>query len=164
MTHIEKVTLNIGVGGPGEKMEKAKKLLAKLTGGEKPIETKSYKRIPAWNIRPGLAIGAKITLRSKKAEEMLKRCLEVVDRKIKEKSIDPYGNFSFGVPEYIDVPGIKYDPEIGLFGFDVCVTMAEKGYRTGKRKLSPRKVPKSARTTRENTTKFLNEKFGVEVE
>ena len=32
MISIEKVTVNIGVGTAGEKLEKAKKLLEKLTG------------------------------------------------------------------------------------------------------------------------------------
>lgn len=161
MTHIEKVTLNIGVGGAGERIEKAKKLLERITQ-QKPVETKSNKRIPSWNIRPGLTIGVKVTLRSKKAEEVLKKCLEVVDNKISEKSFDKSGNFSFGVPEYIDVPGMKYDPDIGLFGFDVCVTLAEKGRRTKKRKVGFKKVPLSGRVTKEKAAEFLKEKFGVE--
>jgi large subunit ribosomal protein L5 len=160
--YIEKVTANIGVGVSGEKLEKAKKLLEKMTG-QKAIETKSKVRVPAWNIRPGLPIGTKVTLRGKKANEFLGKCFEAVDKKIKEKSIDALGNFSFGVSEYIDIPGIKYDPAIGIYGFDVCVTVGKEGYRTSRRKRRTKKVPLSHKVTKNDTVNFLREKFGVEV-
>ena len=163
MVRIEKVTINIGVGNSKEKLEKAKVLLERLTN-QKPVETITNKRVPTWNIRPGSVIGLKVTLRGQKAEELLKRCFAVVENKIQRKSINEFGNFSFGVAEYIDVPGMKYDPEIGLFGFDVCVTISKEGYRTKNRKISSKKIPKSARVTREETIRFLKEKYGVEVE
>ena len=33
-----------------------------------------------------------------------------------ERSIDNEGNLSFGIKEYIDIPEIKYDPNIGILG------------------------------------------------
>jgi len=132
MITIEKITINIGVGQAGEQLEKAKNLLKKLTG-QQPIETKTKKRIPTWGVRKNMSLGTKVTLRGKKAEEFLTKCIESVDKQIKTKSFDEKGNFSFGVKEYIDLPGVKYDPDIGVFGFDVCVTLKKWGYRTTKR-------------------------------
>ena len=42
--------------------------------------------------------------------------------KILLRSFQDNGNFSFGIKSYIDIPGEKYDPEIGLMGFDVTTT------------------------------------------
>ena len=163
MISIEKVTINIGVGQAGEQMEKAKKLIEKLTG-QKAIERKTQKRIPAWGVRKGLAIGTKTTLRKQKAEDFLKKCLEAADNKIKKSSFDEYGNFGFGIKEYIDLPKIKYDPEIGMFGFDVNVTMKKWGYRNTKRKIKQTKIPKKHRVTKEEAINYIKEKYNVEVE
>ena len=100
---IEKVTINIGVGESGEKLEKAAALLEKLTG-RKPVKTKTMKRIPAFGIRPKMFIGVKVTLRGREAEEFLKKAFEAVGNRIKASSFDPLGNFSFGIKEYIDIP------------------------------------------------------------
>ena len=78
---IEKITLNIGVGQAGEKLEKAAKLLQNLADA-KVVQTKSKKRIPGWGLRIGLPIGCKVTLRGKKAEEMLSRLLVAIDKRI----------------------------------------------------------------------------------
>ncbi len=162
MINIEKVTVNIGVGTAGEKLEKAKKLIEKITG-QKPVQTVTNKRIPTWGVRKGLAIGTKVTLRGKKAEEFLNKCLDAVERKIKAKSFDENGNFAFGIREYIEIPGIKYDPEIGMFGFDVCVTLKKKGYRVKNRKIKKSKYPKRHAIKKEDAIKFIKEKFNVEV-
>jgi large subunit ribosomal protein L5 len=101
---IDKVTINIGVGKPGEPLERAEKLLKKLFPNRKPTRTKAKKRIKAWEIRPGLEIGVKLTLRKKEAEEALKWLLKAVDNKLSIKQFDKFGNFSFGIKEYVWIP------------------------------------------------------------
>jgi large subunit ribosomal protein L5 len=162
MISVEKITLNIGVGTAGETLEKAKKLLVKFTE-QKPVETKSIKRIPAWDLKKGTSIGAKVTLRGKKAEETLNRCLDAVERKIKKRSFAEGGNVSFGVREYIDIPGFKYDPDIGMFGFDVCITLKKWGYRIGKRKLKKAGMPARHILKKDEAIDFMVKKFNVEV-
>ncbi len=159
---IEKVTVNIGVGEAGEKLEKAVTLLERLTGS-KPVRTKSMKRIPAFGVRPRMFIGAMVTLRGQKAEEFLKRAFEAVGKQLREKSFDRFGNFSFGIKEYIDLPGMRYDPDIGVFGMDVCVTLGRKGYRVRRRLIKPAKVGSRHRLTRDEAISFIKEKFGIEV-
>jgi len=39
---IEKVTVNIGVGAPGDRLENAKGLISRLTGGRKPVDALSF--------------------------------------------------------------------------------------------------------------------------
>lgn len=163
MISIEKVTVNIGVGVAGEKLEKAKKLLEKLTG-QKPVENKSDKRIPTWNIRPGLAIGSKVTLRGKKAIDFLNLSLDARDRKVKDSNFDNLGNFSFGIHEYIDVPGFKYDPDIGILGFNVSATLQKWGYRVKKRKRKTATPPKRHLITKKESIEYFKKNFSVVIE
>ncbi|MBU2589718.1 MAG: 50S ribosomal protein L5 [Nanoarchaeota archaeon] len=157
---IEKITLNIGVGKPGPELEKALKLLGQLTN-EKPVETKTQKRIPTWGVRPGLSIGAKITLRGKKAEVLLKRLLESIDFKLSKRKIDKEGNFAFGIKEYLDVPEMKYDMDIGIMGFEVAVTVSRPGNRVKLRRIKTKKIPKRHRITKEETIQFLKDNYGI---
>ena len=159
---IEKLTLNIGVGEAGDKLENAFNLMKRITN-RKPVKTYAKKRVPNWNIRPGLPIGVKVTLRGKEAEELLKRLFKAVD-KIKMSQFDNDGNLSFGIKEYIHIPGVKYDPHIGIYGMDVCVTLERPGYRVKRRRYLNRKIGKKHKITKEEAAKFFEEKFGVKVE
>ena len=81
---LEKVTLNIG--GTGEKLDKGFILLEKISG-RKPVRVKATKRIPTWQVRPGLEVGTKVTLRGEDAIKLLKRLLPAIDNTLKEKQI-----------------------------------------------------------------------------
>jgi len=159
---VEKVTLNIGVGEGGEKLSKAETLLERLTG-QKPARTMAKKTIREFGMRKGEPVGVKVTLRGKRAEEMLPKLLQAVDNRLSSSCFDGHGNFSFGIKEYIDLPGVRYDPEIGMFGMDVCVTLERPGYRVKRRKRQPRRIPSSHALTREEAIKFVTEKWGVTV-
>jgi large subunit ribosomal protein L5 len=157
---IEKVTLNIGAGKDQDRLEKARLLLKHITGIE-PVKTVTNKRIPAWGLRPGLPIGCKITLRKKEAYDLLKRLLEAKDNKLRDSQFDVSGNIAFGIHEYIDIPGVKYDPKIGMLGLEVCVTLERPGYRIKKRRLRPAKVPKDHSLTKEGALEFMKKEFSV---
>ena len=156
---LEKVTLNIGTTTDKEKLERALKLLEKLTG-KKPVVTKTHKR-NTFGIAKGRPIGAKITLRGKEAEEMLKKVFSGVDNSIKIKQIND-GNFSIGVKEYIDLPSANYDPEIGVLGFDCTVTLERPGYRVKRRRLRKAKIGKKHLITKEETVEWIKS-LGVKI-
>ncbi len=157
---VEKVTLNIGVKGPGVELENAKKILGIITG-RKTITTKSRKR-STFGVAKGREIGSKVTARGN-ATALLKRLLEAVDNKLKASQFDVQGNFSFGIPEYINIPGVKYDPEIGIMGLDVCVTLARPGFRVRKRRIRPGKIGKAHEIKKEDAMKFAEKELGVKV-
>ena len=159
---VEKATLNIGIGQAGDNLEKAARLLNKITN-KKPIQTKTQKRIPTWGLRPGLPIGCKVTLRKKEAEELLKRIFSAIENRLNPKCFDKQGNFSFGLKEYIDVPGVEYDPDIGIIGFEVTVTLERAGFRIKKRKVKTRKIPTKNKITKEEAMKFIQEKFNIKM-
>jgi large subunit ribosomal protein L5 len=160
---IEKVTLNMGVGGDQGKLEKSMKLLEAITGA-KPVKTSSKKRIPGWGVRPGLAIACKVNIRGEKAQIVLKKLFEALDFKISPRRFDNVGNFGFGIHEYINIEGVPYDPELGIVGLEVAVTLERPGYRVKKRALRPAKVGKTHKITKEEAIEFVKEKFKVEVE
>lgn len=159
---IDKVVLNVGTGPDQQKIDKAKLLLQKLTK-RKPIETAAKKRVEEWGIRPGLKIGAAVTLRGKEAEEMLKRALAAIDNKLSSSKIGN-GTFSFGIPEYVHIPGIDYDPRIGIIGLSVDVSLKRRGYRIKNKKIKRSKIGKKHLITKEETKEYLKNKFNVKIE
>lgn len=159
---IEKLTLNIGTGKDQAKLERAMTLIKHITGID-AVKTITNKRIAAWGLRPGLPIGCKLTLRGKKAEELLTRLLKAKEEGLKTGWFDDCGNLSFGINEYIDIPDVKYETKIGMMGLQVCVTMTKPGYRVKLRKLRKKKVPHSHQVTKEQAIKFIENKFSVEV-
>ncbi len=159
---IDKVVINIGVGEGGEKLRKAEKVIEILTG-EKPVHLKAKKTIRDFNIRKGLPIAVKVTLRGKKAEDFLRRALWVRDYKVPNYSFDSQGNLNFGITDYTDFEGVKYDPEIGIFGMDISVVFKRPGYRVARRRIKRAKIPKRHRVTREEAMQFMREKFNLNI-
>jgi len=157
---VEKLTLNLGAGKSTDMLDKGVKLFESLTG-KKPKKTITKKRIAQWGLRPGLAVGCKLTLRGKTAETMLKRCLAAKDFKLTEKQCDDYGNISFGIPEYIDIPDSKYDPTIGIIGLEVALTLSKPGLRVKTRRLLRSKIGKRQQIRKEETVAFLKDQFKV---
>ncbi len=160
---IEKVTLNIGAGKDQSRLDKGIVLLNSIGNGT-PIKTVTKKRIQEWGLRPGLPIGCKLTLRKSRAASLLPRLLESVDNRLKPQQFDDNGNLAFGIPEYIEIPGIKYDPKIGIMGLQVCVTLERPGFRIKKRKIMPRKIPSRHRITKQEAIDFMSRSFNIIVE
>lgn len=154
---IEKIVLSIG--GTAEQLEKGVKLL-KLITGKKPAKMKSHKRIPAFGVRPGLEVGAMVTIR-KNINEILKRMLVVIDNKLRKKQIST-NNFSFGIKEYIEIPGMEYQRDIGIMGLDVTVVFKRAGKRSGIKKIKRGKIPARQKITSEEIIKFMEENFQTE--
>jgi len=154
---IDKIVLN--VGGTGEELEKGVKLLQMLTD-RKPAKMKSVKRIPSLGVRPGLEIGAVVTLRTG-LNEFLKKMLVTIDNRLKRKQISE-NNFSFGIKEYIEIPGVEYKREIGIKGFDVTVVFKRSGRRVRLKKVKRGKIPKRQVITKGEIIKFMEDNFQVE--
>jgi large subunit ribosomal protein L5 len=159
---LEKAVVNIGAGEAGDRLVKAVKVLGMVTK-KKPVRTVAHTTNRDLGIREGMQIGCKVTLRRKEAEDFVKTALWIRENRLAEYSFDPEGNFSFGIQDYTDFPGMKYDPEIGIFGLDVCVTLGRAGRRVQRRRLLKRKLPKHQRLTKKEGIEFVKAKFGVEV-
>lgn len=159
---IAKATINIGVGESGERLARAEKLLTNITE-QQPVRTYSKVTNPEFGIRKGQPIACKVTLRGEKADKAIKMVLEGIERKIKATQFDAQGNLSFGIHEHIDIPGMRYDPDIGIFGMDVSITFEKPGYRINRRKIQRKKVPDKHKVTKEDSIEFMEKNFQVNI-
>ncbi|AFD00090.1 LSU ribosomal protein L5P [Methanocella conradii HZ254] len=159
---IEKVTVHMGVGESGKKLSNAEMIMQAITG-QKPVRCFAKKTLPAFGIKKNEAIGCKVTLRGARAEKFLSTALAIKDKQLSVKSFDGNGNFAFGIEEHTDFPGMEYDPEVGIFGMDVIVSLERPGYRIKRRKAQRQDVPASHRLTVDDAISFLKAKYGVEV-
>jgi len=159
---IDKVVVNISVGKSGEPLEKAAQVLKELTS-QNPCKRKAKQTIREFGIRKGEPIACVVTLRKQRATEFLKKVLPVIDNKISQNCFDKYGNFSFGIKEHIEIPGVKYEPEIGIFGMDISVSFSRPGYRVRKRRRGKAKIGSKHILTMGEAVVFVRDSLGLEV-
>lgn len=162
MPFVDKVVINIGIGMGGEELAKASSVLEGIANAT-PTITKAKRSIKEWNVRKGQSIATKVTLRGKQATDFLIRALVPTDNRILRKAFDNKGNFSFGIDEHIKLPDVKYDPELGIFGFNVSVRVSRPGYRIKTRKKDRRNIGKSHYVNKEETIYFIENELKVEV-
>lgn len=159
---VDKVVVNIGVGEAGERLVKAEKVLEMVTG-HKPVETISKTVNRDLGIRVGMPLGCKVTLRGEDAEDFVRKALVIREMRVHDYSFDKEGNMSFGISDYTDFEGMKYDPEVGIFGMDISVVLRRAGNRITKRALLKRRIPKSHRVGRDEAIQFMKDRFQVQV-
>ncbi len=162
LPRIEKVTVNIGVGEAGERLGKAQTVLQQVTH-HTSVQTLSKRTNKDLGIRARMPIGCKVTLRGKAASDFLGRALEARENKIADYAFDDQGNVSFGIPDHTMFKDQKYDPEIGIFGMDVCITIEKPGYRIKRRRIQQRKIHQNHQVEKKETIKFFTEAFKLEV-
>ncbi|MBI4813841.1 MAG: 50S ribosomal protein L5 [Methanobacterium sp.] len=160
---IAKATVNIGVGEGGERLARAEKLIQTITN-QKPVRTISKVTNPEFGIRKGQPIACKVTLRGENADAAVKLILSGIDNKIRPTQFDKQGNLSFGIQEHIDIPGMRYDPDIGIFGMNVNMTFEKPGYRIKRRKVQRKHIPHKHQVTTEETMEYMKEKFQIRIE
>ena len=160
---IEKVVINIGMGSLGAvEIQKAQKVLESLTN-HKPVVVKAKKNVKEWGLRKNMSVATKVTLRGEDCADFLRKALDPFDNRILKKAFDTKGNFSFGVDEHIKIPGVKYDPELGIFGFNVSVKITRPGLRIKSRKKNRRKVGASQYVSKKEAIFFMENVFKVEI-
>lgn len=159
---LEKVVLNMGVGKSGDAIEVAKKALDQISG-KKSCARDAKETQRDWGVRKGEPIGAAVTIRGEDAKELLKRLFEAKGNQVNGRSIDNFGNYSFGIREHIDIPGVKYDPQIGILGLGISVTLTRPGYGIRKRSKHKASVGKNHIIKRQEAKDYLTREFGVTV-
>lgn len=152
---IDKVVLSCGA--TGDDLVKSKKLLEMLAPNKAQIVTSS-KRIPDFGVRPGLEVGTRVTLRKQNAIDLLKRLLGSIDNKLKKKQISN-NHFSFGIEEYIEIPGMEYKREIGIRGLNVTVVFARAGVRIKIKKIKTGKFPLRQHVPKEEIIKYMEDVY-----
>ena len=90
--------------------------------------------------------------------------MEAIGDIVKGKSFDNFGNYSFGINEHIDIPGVKYEPQIGILGLGISIALTRPGYGIRKRSKHKASVGKSHIITSQEAKDYLVKEFGVTIE
>jgi large subunit ribosomal protein L5 len=159
---LDKVVLNMGVGKSGDIIQVAKRALEQISG-KKPSTRNARETQRDWGVRKGEPIGVAVTVRGEDAVVLLKRLLEAKGNSINGKSFDNFGNFSFGINEHIDIPGVKYEPSIGILGLGISIALTRPGYGIRKRSKHKASVGKSHIITNQEAKDYLVKEFGVTI-
>ena len=132
--HLEKITLNMGVGEAKTDAKQLDAAIEELTiiAGQRAQVRKARKSIAQFKIREGMPIGARVTLRGARMYEFLDRLIAIALPRIRDfrglnpRSFDGRGNYSLGIREQIIFPEIDYDDIQQVRGLDVAITTSAK--------------------------------------
>lgn len=155
---IEKLIVNICVGESGDKLTKAGRVLKELTDQE-PVFSVARLTVRTFGIRRNEKIAVHVTVRGKKAEEILQKGLQVHEFELKDGNFSTTGNFGFGIQEHIDL-GLKYDPSVGIYGMDFFIVLSRPGYRVNRKKRGCAAIGTTHLITKEIAQKWFTTKFG----
>ena len=138
---LEKITLNVGLGGESTQNAKAMdSTVAEITAiaGQKPVVTKSKKAIANFKLREGVPIGCMVTLRREHMFEFLDRLIHVALPRVRDfkgisdRSFDGRGNYSLGLREQIIFPEIHADKVEKTRGMTITSTTTAKTDQEGR--------------------------------
>lgn len=160
---IHKVSVNFSVGASGPVLEKARTLCERITN-QNPADGRAKESVRGFGIRKHEPIAVFTTLRGELARDFLKKAFWAIEDKISSSKFDRYGNLSFGLDEHLKLPNIKYDPQIGVHGFNTTVVLERPGFRTKRRRLRAKKIPTRHKITKEESITFFKHEFNLGVE
>ncbi len=160
--HVDRLVINIGSGSDDKVQSNARRLLEIITS-RKPMDARAKRRLPAFKVSKGQKIGAFVTVRGDDIKPLVMRLFEAVDNKLKDSAVTN-NSVSFGIHEYIDIRGVKYDPKVGMLGMNVNLSFKRKGTRIAERKRKRGTIaPHHRIVSREDIRDYLKNEFNVEV-
>jgi len=155
---IAKLVINCCVGESGDRLTRASRVLEELTE-QKPVFSEARLTVRTFGIRRNEKIACHVTVRGKKAEEILDKGLQVKEYELKDNCFSTGGNFGFGIDEHIDL-GLKYDPSIGIYGMDFYIVLARPGFRVSKKKKRGGRIGNKHLITKDAAQTWFKTKFG----
>jgi len=160
---VGKVVVNIGLGKSGEAIERGKKVLEQVTG-QKPAQTRAKRSVRDFGIHKGEPIGVVVTVRGEETSALIEKLLTAREKKLQESCFDSRGSVSFGIREHIEIPGIRYDPAVGILGMNVSILLERPGFGVARRSRRTSRVGKAHLVTRDEAIQYFKTRFGVTVQ
>lgn len=131
---VTKIVVNVGMGEASKTPKALDAVVDELSAitGQRPVVTKAKKSIANFNLREGMPVGARVTLRGAQMWEFLDRFINVAVPRIRDfrglptRSFDGRGNYSLGIKEQVIFPEVDFDKVERIHGMDItiCTTAA----------------------------------------
>jgi large subunit ribosomal protein L5 len=131
---LEKIVVSMGIGDGHNDSAKLEEALNHLTTivGQRPVITKARKSVSNFQLRQGMKVGLKVTLRGTRMYEFLDRLVSLAIPRVKDfrglspKRFDGRGNYNMGLDEQTVFPEIDPDSVKNVLGMNIAmVTTAE---------------------------------------
>lgn len=124
---LEKIVLNVGLGNANEEPKMLQSVVDELAliTGQKPVVTRARKSISNFNLREGMPVGVKVTLRGARMYQFMDRYVSTAIPRVRDfrglnsRAFDGRGNYTIGVREQMIFPEIDYDEIVRVHGMDI---------------------------------------------
>ena len=134
-----KISINVGMGESLTNKNAIESMLGDLTiiAGQKPVVTRAKLSIANFNLREGMRVGIKTTLRSKRMWDFWDRLVNLSLPRIRDfrgisaNSFDGNGNYNLGIKEHIIFPEIDYGKVDKIRSFQITIGTSAKTDQEG---------------------------------
>tara|TARA_E500000331_G_C17227482_1_gene700985 strand:- start:274 stop:849 length:576 start_codon:yes stop_codon:yes gene_type:complete len=134
-----KIAINVGMGESLTNKNAIESMVGDLTliTGQKPVVTKAKISIANFNLREGMRVGIKATLRSKRMWDFWDRLVNLSLPRIRDfrgisaNSFDGNGNYNLGIREHIIFPEIDYGKVDRIRSFQITIATSAKTDQEG---------------------------------
>lgn len=138
--HLEKISLNIGLGEGSQNQKLIDDAAVELTNiaGQKAVVTRAKKSIASFKLREGMPIGCRVTLRQERMWDFLDKLVNfalprVRDfRGVPDRGFDGRGNFTLGIKDHTIFPELEIDKVDQVKGLNVTIVTSAITDKEGK--------------------------------
>ena len=124
---VEKVVINCGLGDAKDNAKLLDSVVAEMAriSGQKPVVTRARNSISNFNLREGMPVGVKVTLRASRMYEFMDRFISTAVPRIRDfrgfnsRAFDGRGNYTVGIREQMVFPEVDYDEIVRVHGMDI---------------------------------------------
>lgn len=133
--NLHKIVINVGMGAAKDDPKLLDSVVSVVTkiSGQQPVVTRARHSISNFNLREGMPIGVKVTLRGTRMFEFMDRFVSTAIPRIRDfrgfstRAFDGRGNYTVGVKEQMVFPEVDYDDVIRIHGMNITfVTSTDK--------------------------------------
>jgi large subunit ribosomal protein L5 len=129
LPRLEKIVINMGVGEAKKEKKYLDEAVDALTNiaGQKPVITRARKSVAGFQVRQGMSVGCKVTLRGRRMYEFLDRLISIALPRVRDfrglnpKAFDGHGNYALGLTEQLVFPELNPDKYSRNQGMDICI-------------------------------------------
>lgn len=124
---LEKIVINVGLGSAKDEPKLLDSVVAEVAriAGQQPVVTRARKSVANFNLREGMPVGVKVTLRGARMYHFMDRYISTAIPRVRDfrglnsRAFDGRGNYTVGVREQMIFPEVDYDDIVRVHGMDI---------------------------------------------